>query len=350
MSNVITASQLARLRRCPGSQRLRHDDSDSVFSEAGRDKHAALQAQIEAGKLPDGLSQQLVPFDAECEVSFVYNVATCEVRRIYPDAHRNYPPAQPFEVFGTFDVVGYDDGLTVIGDWKSWSSHGAPSKSDQLLMGALAARALRPDPDSEGNALLWFAYTDDDGAITRVQAELVSAEYLDDYAISLRELYAEAAKPNSLLQSGEHCRYCPAYANCPRQQEALASVSQSLDVAPYATSAQLYELYKMAQLASKRLREILWARCAEAPQQLAVGELRLVQKEGAERVVDGDIAYQIAAKYSSNADAAFTRSTSKKALESLKIPKETRTQMLDEMRAAGALARKAGSRDLEEVL
>lgn len=339
---IVSASKVGLLRKCPGVRALAQEDTGNRYSLAGTSRHALLQQMLDGGRVPAGLPQWLVPFDVETEVPLAIDVATFQARRLPKTGkHRDYGGG-PFDVFGTCDVLGASARVLFIGDFKGHEQLGRPRDNDQLrTLATMAVRLFDVD-----KVILWLAYCDDsdEPRVTWYDYDEITANEARDYAPTLRDLFVSGRA----LNPGAHCRWCNAWTNCPAVRGELVKADSAL--IDTASSADLWRLQKVVEIAAKKIKETLTERCRQAPQPLDDGaELRLVLSEGNERIEDAMAAYRLASAYVVNADDAFKLTTSKKALDAV-IPKHERKQFYASLRACGALSRGAPVEKLEEIV
>lgn len=334
-----SASQIERLLKCPGSNRLPQTETNNSYSTAGRERHAALEAIIKAGGVPDGIDPSLITFDAKTEVAFAFNVATFECRPVVLDAHRAYPDIGPFWLYGTADLVGTIDDTVIIIDWKSYERNTKASENMQLLtLAVMACKAL-----GKSNAVVALAYGEG-VEVSWTDKAAISEEALSYHAHYLRTLFAQSATIKE-LRPGSYCRYCPAFAHCPEQNQAALVPVEQAHIIP---AENLWRNMQAAKLYAKRAYEVLFASIKDGALVMVDGkELKITKTEGKRGIKDGDAAYQIAKHYLDDEalEKIFSRHTTIGDLRKAKLPKGA----FDEMEKAGAIAKSAGAEKLEIV-
>ncbi len=334
-----SASQIERLLKCPGSNRLPHTETNNSYSTAGRERHAALEAIIKAGGVPKGIDPSLITFDARTEVAFAFNVATFECIVLVDGSHRAYPELGPFWIYGTADLVGTVDDTVIIIDWKSYERNTKAAENMQLLtLAVMACKAL-----GKSSAVVALAYGEG-VEVSWTDKATISEEKLSYHAHYLRTLFAQSAVIKE-LRPGSYCRYCPAFAHCPEQQSAALV---EVEYAALIPAAQLYLNMQRAKIYAKRAHEILFAKALDGEvMRIGDSELRIVQGEGKRKVSDGDAAYYVAGQYLEPEvmRAAFNYTTTIGALKKAKLP----AGAFAEMEAAGVITKSAGAQALELV-
>ncbi len=236
---VPTASQLDLSMACPGSRELPHVETvETPAMTAGRDMHRSLQQWIEAGCpeaifAPPHVAKRLAPRDkipnvhklpelpAIAEVAVwvdpVFETAgiICTGRR--PEKHE-YPGGE--HVFsGTIDAAGQlDDGRVVALDWKS------RVRSDwQVRFAAVAVSLLTKAPE----VLALEVFNPSGHWDERPMGPEDLGYALGALKEHAKELLAQRAGFPARFQTGEHCRFCRAWAACPRKEEARAHRSKA---------------------------------------------------------------------------------------------------------------------------
>lgn len=321
-----TASQIERIRACPASETMPHADYESDHSEAGRERHAKLEAMIKEGELPHGIRQDDVPLDARTEVAYRYNVATGEAEFLQLSEHRAYPETgDPFDIFGTVDLFGTDGATLVVSDWKGNERKTPAVRNDQLLTNALALSKITGLVEVD----VWLAYVNDDLEVQWVDRAHYTAERLKQHAADLREIFS-IAKP--AMASGPHCKYCPAFVayvdgkpkvciELLRIAEAAVALKDNEQLSVTIPAARLLKLRDGADMFKSRSDKALWDLTLAGP--VAVDGGMLTRKPGrmVRNVADPGLALNTATTLlGSAADVAFERliKTTVGALEKLK--------------------------------
>lgn len=140
------------------------------------------------------------------------------------------PAAEPGEIHGTCDALVYHPSTQrlVVFDYK----HGAGVivdvvENEQLLFYAAGAVLSHPEwRVSDIEMVIVQPRTsdaDETGGVKRWQCD---ALYLQVFIARLNEAVALAKTPDAPLKTGDHCRWCPAAAVCPAQQDAFLKTAQ----------------------------------------------------------------------------------------------------------------------------
>jgi hypothetical protein len=253
---VITASGIRRHRRCAGASVLPRAETFNAWAAAGQDEHEEL------GDVRDLEHEfaSLIPQGARSEVKLGYDVATGVGRVIGEGAGRDYGSPGPMEIVGSCDVLGVEDGDTVvIIDWKTGFADVAPAReNEQLWFYALAAcRALRL---SKARILIVYTKT------YRVDQHELDALDLADFATALERLVKDDARRRGAHQRGEPvdtregdwCKHCPSKHACPSKNAllvqfgagGLATVGDAMMTAERAAAA-----YRQVVLAEQLVKD-----------------------------------------------------------------------------------------------
>lgn len=257
----VTGSKAHRVWKCPASAVLPQivsDDADAKHEPArarGKDIHRFLervkvigraQAMAEA---PADLAPVLaaldlanLPVHLATEVAFALNWQTGTARELGRNlGHRDYaslenPPDPTCETAMTLDLVGTQEHggaqRGYVGDYKGGHSvYPPPERFAQLLLGALAARAVYGCDE----VVVELIRIHDDGTHHRVRAVL-DAWDLDAFAAEWRAVMeslpvleaAEQAGRALPLHEGAHCDYCGAYKNCAAKVALVKAVPAEL--------------------------------------------------------------------------------------------------------------------------
>jgi hypothetical protein len=191
-----------------------------------------------------------------------YDVMSGSARIIGYGADRNYGTLGTFEIVGSADVVGDENGVARIVDWKTGFKDVEPAAQNaQLAFYALSyARAM-----DLTSARVSIVYTN----TGRVDEAQLDALDLDVFATKLRVLHRHVAAlqadppahPNTV--EGRWCAYCPCKHVCPSKNALLVQVaSQGLaaigdaEMTPRRATLAYQELVRVEDLvrdARKRL-------------------------------------------------------------------------------------------------
>jgi hypothetical protein len=351
---MITASKLELAERCPGNLTLPHVDEPNEFSEAGNRRHAEDEEAIGAGDVPEVYAERWPGLAWQSEVSYAYDVSTDTARFLGIGLKRNYGALGPFEIAGTIDAEGRAPGVLVVVDRKSFDEVTPAASNPQVRFLALAAaRALSADKIQV--------------AINHELAGLDAAEIdpmfdLDVIAHDIKQLVVRSAAIRESARAGEAvpfntgrwCRWCSAFAACPKQQELRSIVEQGETHPAIARAAFLddedapdvYDLWKRLGILHKRIGQSLYAFASSRPIRLSSGKMfGPVQKQGNEKL-DGDVVYQVVRDLhgADLADRAVVRQATKKRLdEALKGKRGAAVAVLKVVRERGGSERKAST-------
>lgn len=210
-------------------------------------------AAIDTVSLFAGLQRRAV------EVPYAIDVTTEKVRRLRRSGHRSYAGRKDTEFVGTVDVVAIRNGRPVVRDYKTGSNLGDPSTKMQLKFAALAVHLETglEDVDAE------FVYVREDGSYTVESTTFGVIDHTDTMMAlgMLRERIVEAYDDVSAgrlptVNSGSHCRFCPAYMSCPAKIGML-NQAMGLDDMDVVDVAAVWRAYEAAKIAVDRLKPIL---------------------------------------------------------------------------------------------
>jgi hypothetical protein len=350
---MLSSSRLELADKCPGHLTLPHVDEPNEWSEAGTERHAADEDAINAGEIPEEYMDRWPGLTWRSEVSYMYDVATDSARFLGVGIERAYGPRGPLEIPGTVDVEGRGRGMIVIVDRKGFEAQAPAADHPQVRFLALAAARVQPA----------------DRVIVAIRPEIGPMDIdeidpvfgLDVIAHDVKALLirsaavrrdARAGKP-APFNTGRHCRWCPAFAACPKQAELKALVVQDDDNPDLALQTYLdadsapdvYALYKRIGILHKRIAQSLFAYAAGTPIPLGSGRMfGRVDKLGNEKL-DGNTVHAVVKEMHGQAaaDAAVIRTATKKRLEeSLKGKRGAVKTVLEAVRARGGSERKPG--------
>lgn len=271
-----TASRLDDAVSCPASCVLPHEKTESgeaairgnvahkFLEDIGAGKsHYGTMADvpqeyrdwimgIDTNALFDGLS------DIQVEIPYAVDVTTETVRRL-DGGHRSYAGRKNTEFVGTVDVVATRNGRPVVRDYKTGSNLGDPYHKMQLKFAALAVHLETglEDVDAE------FVYIHEDSTFT-VQSTtfglidhtetMMTLGMLRESIVSAFSAVSEGRLPT--VNSGSHCRFCPAYMSCPAKFGMLKQAIGLEDLQMHEVS-QVWRAYEAAKIAVDRLKPIL---------------------------------------------------------------------------------------------
>lgn len=376
MSNLgflrrVTASALARVIACPGSEVLPHVDRQTDWGTMGDARHEYLQFVGPEGKekaleripeehreMCDAIDLDGLPTSLASEVAFAYNWRTGEARELGRGLHRDYSDCGPDEIAGTIDALGLSDDLLYIGDYKGWLLVRAKDNA-QLLFAALCGTKVF-NRNSAVVEIINVRGSDN----WRSKAE-VDVFDLAAFASKLREtmlqieslhMQSRIGEPQTFpVTEGDHCKYCPAFDSCPAKIRMIQTMiaGESIPTLNADTAAQAYRAWR----AMKGLVDVAGARihayALQNPIQLENGRIFGEHKTPGKESIDGDAAYalirdRLGQKF---ADASVSRKGTKAGItKAVRLAKAddvvTGTQksevdsILTELRATGAATRK----------
>lgn len=206
------------------------------------------------------------------EVALAWDVDTDAARELPSQGHRDYSAATATEIPGTADVITWDAETLVIYDWKTGRSlDGYEGQMNTLAL--LGARAYGADRVR----VVLVRFGEDPGDIEERSRE-VDALDLDALTVELSAQHAKARMLTAEPSPGPHCaaQYCPAMRACPataalmRSNEATAPLAEVLSAAMQTPedAGRVYLLTKRAKALLKmlddRVKEIVIAN-GEAP-------------------------------------------------------------------------------------
>lgn len=302
MSHGVTMSKIEVAMACPGGFALPQTGHRNQFQEAGNKRHKESEDAINAGDIPDWLTERWPGLTWRAEVKLAYDISTGEGRELGVGGDRNYGDAGVFEIPGTADIVGTGPGRLVIADIKSNDpSVSPPSRNRQLHINALAA--ARAHGVTEVTVALKHE-------IRGVEVHEMDGWELEEFAglvratlvtVAQQQLAAREGKP-LIINTNKGCRWCDAFNDCPKQQDVMALVkSDAIDMRVQETipfrddeaAADAYELADKIRMVLKRLDAAIYARASERPIPLRNGKLfGRITKLG-DRKLDGKLAHKV---------------------------------------------------------
>lgn len=354
-----TASKLHLARVCPPAFVLDHLDIRTAEAEAGVERHADYEWQIQNGQIPEALASRWPGFTWLAEVAFAFDYAAGTGRILGIGLKRDYSSARPTEICGTADVVGVSgdpgkvDRLVVL-DWKSFEEVERAAVNAQLHIAALAL-SREYGVDAAEVAIHYEARAMDVAALDAFDLETFASD-VRSIVVGIDLARATRAKGASLVfVEGAHCKRCPAYHSCPTKQQLVKDVEARVE--QVATGKLLFALddddeaaaaYEFADRVAQllgQLRGALAMRGKERPIPLRNGKMYgLVPKKGNDKL-DADLLYKLVREKHGQgiADAAVVRSATKKRLgEALAFAgvankAGAERELLKELRAQGGI-------------
>lgn len=350
---MISSSKLELVAACEGSITLPWRDSPNEHSEAGTARHADDEEAINAGDVPAEYAERWPDLTWRAEVAYVYDIAADTSRYVGCGVGRDYGTLGPFEVPGTIDAEGRDNGQLVVVDRKGFERQEPAERHRQVRFLALAAARHQPAER------ITVAIRPEIGPMDVAEVDPVFD--LRQVAHSVRKLVLDSARVRSEAHQGtrmptftvgRHCRWCPAFEDCPKQKELRALVVRDEEDPELALStfvddqsaADVLQLWKRIGILHKRIGEQLYRHAAVRPIHAGPGRMfGKVIKEGNERL-DGDKVHEAVAQLFGPelADRAVVRHATKTRLEStLKGKRGAVPAVLKLVRERGGSERKA---------
>lgn len=328
MRPLPTASSLERALACRASERLPHIRRESSRAARGTALHAYLEA-LSGGATQDAalamvpeqwradaaaLPVETMPLGSAyaTEVTLAWDYVTGEARILGKGLGRDYSGARPTEYVGTVDVLARLEDRVWVADYKS-SRNGKTAAARNAQLGFLGLAAARAHGVEAADVVLVFL----DG--TQPDGASLDAFDLDRWEGQLRDLAAYyESDAQDAPQMGEWCRYCPALAACPAQQQTLALVAAG-EVLPATLTpevvARAWHRLQAIRGAVEAAGEVIDAYARQTPVDLGDGrELREVTT--ARESVDGAAAWRVLVGFAGQdvAEAACTLSASKSSV------------------------------------
>ncbi len=251
---MTTASGIERTQACPASEALPHIGESGEDAKRGTAIHHYVRSVI--ARVPRETALAAVPaewrdtcagidFTKLCgdlsevrsETAYALDLEHDSARYLGENLGRKYPPLKPTEIAGSIDIEGMRfDGIPVIEDVKTGRLEVSPAEENSQIRFFCRAKQLLLDaPVVEGRIL----YIGGDGGVRRDCHEFGAFDlesFQDDLRTMVRgvaEARAARDRGESLsVTSGDHCRYCPAKAACPKYTALARSMLPELrDVA-----------------------------------------------------------------------------------------------------------------------
>ena len=242
---MIRPSELPRLAICPTSAALPRIDRVTARSERGSVVHAFLADYLRDGdeaykSVPEAYRSDCHAIDVSRLPVGVGTVAV-EVK------------LDRKGMTGTADVVGLTDSAVVVIDWKTgWADQAPAREHRQLLWYAIAAA----EKHGMREAIISITRIRDDGRVWTDIATLDCFD-LDAAAADIDEVIRRANQANAgdKVTTGDHCKYCPAFANCPATKAVVGLLATDprmvdeevrLDLTP-SNAARAWDRIKLAE-------------------------------------------------------------------------------------------------------
>ena len=233
--SLPSASSLQLAALCPGSQALPRVGHVSAAATKGTEKHEELERDTEkadallseAGLTPIPGAEQIR------EAAYAYDADTGATRFLgYGRGAYATANLGAREIPGTLDYLERTETDAQVVDYKNGRAEFVPVAADSYQLGFAALVAERP------RVRVAFVFTADE---TRPWARWADYDEFDlaDWRSKMRRLAdkveaaraAVAAGAQPELNTGDHCRWCPARNNCPAQVSLIrAAVNMDIDV------------------------------------------------------------------------------------------------------------------------
>lgn len=240
---VLGPSSAKRWMTCPGSVRLSRGmpNRSSKYADEGTEAHALAEALIRAHMNPcDNEAQKRAD-----DLALTATVEMMTAVNVYVDKVLSYLRAGfevvllleqrvsldslGVDVWGTSDLIAYVPALRrlIVGDYKHGAGVAVEVEANPQLMiyalGAWVSIAMRREwtVESVETFICQPRKEHDDGPIrTHTYTLLDLIEFADEVIVAA----AATDKPDAPLVAGEHCRFCPAKAQCPARVNAINAV------------------------------------------------------------------------------------------------------------------------------
>jgi hypothetical protein len=342
-----SASSLGLAMDCPSSAVYPRVQEKIEVADKGTSVHRFLERVLGEGATKEAVLASIDPehhqdcldvdLDAiptmgihvKTEVTLAFNYVTGEARILGQNLGRNYGAAglNPKEFCGTADRVGIlqsgpHTGKFCVDDYKTGNAFTTPRpyRNWQLRLLAVCAWEIYPDAEELG---LVVGIIKTKGEVRTDYLE-VTPEMIAEWKAELMALGEEIHSGMQRTVLGEHCKYCPAFLNCPAQMAMIARLVKNPFAAANRITEELndgdrtkaYKSYKMVKDAMKRLDGIFRMQAENTPIQLGDGRVYgPVQKT--KTSIDGFVAYQkVKEKFGqAAAEASVTMDVSKASIQ-----------------------------------
>ncbi|HHM12440.1 MAG TPA: DUF2800 domain-containing protein, partial [Planctomycetaceae bacterium] len=304
---------------------------------------------------------QALPIDGASwasEVAFAWDPRTDTARELGRGMDRDYSSANEVEICGTCDVVGITDESVVIIDYKTgWGAMAGPGELMQTRFYALAAARTY----GKRQAIVGLIHIREDGS-SYYRQDVLEFLDLEEIAGELGWLIlnvADAKKDGATPVLGEHCRYCPAFRNCPAQQAAFALVlNEPVVEITQDNAAAVWERIRAAKKIIEQADKAVRMVAEIEPVELGNGKVLAAVETTRESIDGGKAVGPLKARFGDDVvDAACKISTSKAAIERALRPvakaqgvplAKLKREAMEELSKAGAVTRKV-IRSVKEV-
>jgi hypothetical protein len=166
--------------------------------------------------------------DIRLEVPLAIDIVNRSARIMPKTGHRGYGDRQPNEFVGTVDVWARSNGCVLVRDYKTGRDLGDPQFKLQLGFAAVAIHLMTGVTDVD----IEYTYVYEDSTFEHVGAHLDVFQIMDtlDALTRLRDRIHHQytmmieSQPMGFV-TGDHCRFCPAYRNCPTKVGLLSTLT-----------------------------------------------------------------------------------------------------------------------------
>jgi hypothetical protein len=205
-----TRGTLIHLFMCRASQLGDADLALEAIREAGADESILeLCRSIDVDLIPAGTP----------EPAYAYDIETRTARSLGSDIERAYGSLGQSEIAGSSDHEAFVDGVLHVYDYKT-GFESVPRASESLQLAAQALSTARVHGVREAFGVI--VRVTDTGALL-FDRHAFTAEDLDEIGERIKSIVDRIATARTWIthgdypavNPGEHCRYCPALANCP---------------------------------------------------------------------------------------------------------------------------------------
>lgn len=297
----IGASSADRWFRCPGSVRLSEGlpNYTSEYAAEGTAAHTLAEQCYTSGMKPEtfiGKKIHVDRFEIEvtqemCDAVHVYLDAIAAVKLQGGDARaevRFHLASVHPDLFGTGDFVHFSPRtktLTVL-DYKHGAGKPVEVKNNSQLkyyaLGALLELKVGADKVTYG--IIQPRCPHPDGP---VRTETIDALDLLEFADDLVKAAKATEDPKAALVAGDHCRWCPAAAICPKRKEiaTMAAASAFKPAPPYDVALLAKTLAEIDGIEAwcKSVREFAYS---EAERGESIPGFKLVAKRATRKWLD----------------------------------------------------------------
>lgn len=307
MSQLLpTASSLPRAMKCRpsawlpqtiqprGDAALRGTHVHAFLEHVGTLGREAALAKVQdedARRLCEAIDLDSIPVAGSewaGEVAYEFDLGTNQAREVGRNLGRDYP-RKPGCLYGTADLVAVsrDRSVVYVLDFKTgYADLGAPDASEQLRFLALCAARVYGALD----ARVGFVFVREDGTSWTKWGD-VSTFDLEVFAAELAGLREDVEKRRGDFVEGSHCRYCPAFAQCPSKVTLLSKMPEEPTALTPETAAAawawLERLQEAAEKAQGLLKEFARENPFTLPSGLVVGPVEASRDELDGRIVFG---------------------------------------------------------------